>query len=143
MVFSGRQGSSAETFDDVADEAAVLDAALLECAARGTYPEAKRLLKLGAKADVLIYNDKEKRTRSALGNATHRGHYHLVKLFLEHHADPDVNDDLTWRPLTEAISTDDERMVQLLLEYGADPEAEVGLGDRKCSCAYDTPGGET
>lgn len=128
--------------DNTPDEVAELDAALIVCAARGTYSEAKRLLNLGAKADVLIYDPKEKGTRSALGNATYRGHYALVKLFLERGADPDVNDDLTWRPLTEAISTDDERMVQLLLSGGADPDAEIGI-ERKCSCACDAPDGKT
>lgn len=118
---------------------------MLECAAKGTYPEAKRLLKLGAKTDVVFCNGKEEPLRSALGNAAWRGHYQLVKLFLEHDADPDVNEDLAWKPLAEAICNDDERMVQLLLVHGADPNSDVGAGseERKCSCARDIPNRET
>lgn len=111
-------------FENAPDEVAELDLALLRCAEEGTYPEAKRLLNLGAKADVLIENN-EGKTRSALGNATYRGHYQLVKLFLDHHADPDLEDDLTWRPIANAIFSDDDRMVKVLLEGGADPNVEL------------------
>jgi ankyrin repeat protein len=116
---------------------------LIKCAARGTYPEAKRLLNLGAKADALMDVPGETGSRSALGNAIYRGHYQLVKLFLDYGADPDCNDKLTHRPLTEAISTDDERMVQLLLDGGADPNAEITEWNGKPPRAPDAPNCKT
>lgn len=109
---------------------------------RGTYPEAKRLLRLGAKADKPIEVPGDTGDRTALGNATYRGHYQLVKLFLDYGADPNCEDGLTGRPLLEAISTDDERMVQLLLEQGADPNVELSACDSKCPCVPNAPNGK-
>lgn len=125
---------SAIPFDDTPDEVAELDLALVQCAAKGTYAEAKRLLESGARVNVIAYshNLKERGTRTALGNATYRGHYQLVRLLLDCGASPNIWDDLTTTPLVEAMATDNSRMAQLLLEGGADPNADMGW-DGQCS----------
>jgi len=57
-----------------------------------------------------------------LHRAAERGHLDVVKLLLEHGADPNVQDDEGETPLHHAAAwRDNVDIVRLLLEHGADP----------------------
>lgn len=55
----------------------------------------------------------------------------VVKLLLEHGADPNIGDNVGIRPLAHIFlknHKDREKIIRLLLEYGADPSIQDKLG---------------
>src|SRR5262249_7640945 len=62
---------------------------------------------------------------SPLSHAAREGHLHIVRLLLEHGADPNMPEDAAphGRALFEACYANQLQVAQLLLEHGADPNA--------------------
>jgi len=54
--------------------------------------------------------------------AAYHGHANLVKLLLQHHADPNRLNDRGQSPLAGVVFKNEEECVKALLEGGADPE---------------------
>jgi ankyrin repeat protein len=70
--------------------------------------------------------------RSPLGYAAREGHRHIVRLLLEHGADPNIPEDLATRgaALYLASCGNHLEVAELLLEHGADPNA--GMDSSEC-----------
>jgi hypothetical protein len=59
----------------------------------------------------------------------YEGHVDVVRLLLEHRADPNAKDKFGWTPLHLAASGGHVNVVRLLLERGADPTVKDRSGD--------------
>ena len=98
-------------------------AALSFAVCMGYVVEVKRLLRRGADANGLNYDQ-----RSALHMAAFEGNTHIVEALLEHGADKDGRNRWQRTPLAEAVHANQPHVVQLLLKHG-------------CSLLLDDPAG--
>ncbi len=75
---------------------------------------------------------------SPLTYAAREGHVHLVRLLLEHGADPNRPEDLAadGRPLYETCAANHLEVAQVLLEHGANPNA--GVDSSECCLTIGT-----
>ena len=83
----------------------------------GHLDSAEYLVKAGAPVNALSRN-----TLSAapLQSAAAGGHRKIVKMLLEHHADPNIREQGGYTPLHAAAQNGDEEMIRILLYGGAD-----------------------
>ena len=83
----------------------------------GYLDSAEYLVKAGAPVNALSHND----LRAApLQSAAAGGHRKIVKMLLEHHADPNIREQGGFTPLHTAAQNGDDEMIRTLLFGGAD-----------------------
>jgi len=84
----------------------------------GQTATAAALLGRGAPADIVSENDLGVHP---LNSAVAGGHSEIVRLLLEHGADPDAPDRAGYTPLHASAENDDLESTRLLIDAGADP----------------------
>lgn len=89
----------------------------MEAATKGRHEEVARLLSDRAGKAAINYTDEVRET--ALYKAVTFNHAGIVKLLLEHGADPNIANDLMYTPLHEAAQYGHTECVRLLLDAGA------------------------
>jgi uncharacterized protein len=83
----------------------------------GHLDSAEYLVKAGAPINALSQND----LRAApIQSAAAGGHRRIVKMLLEHHADPNIREQGGYTPLHTAAQDGDDEMIRILLYSGAD-----------------------
>ncbi len=101
----------------------------------GQEDAAKALLERGAEASVAARNATIHAT--PLHSAAAGSHAAIVKLLLEHGADPRATQDGGYTPLHSAAQNDDRESAEALLEAGADPSAVNDDGKTAADLAGD------
>jgi ankyrin repeat protein len=89
--------------------------------------------------DTTQANFQDTNLRRPLSCAAEFGHTDIVKLLLEHGADPNAQETLDFRtfPLVAAARGNHLEMAEALLVHGADPNASVDSADTALSAAMD------
>lgn len=101
----------------------------------GREDAARVLLDRGAQVDLVARNPTIHVT--PLQSAAARAHAGIVKLLLEHGADPNAAQDGGFTPLHAAAGNDDRESVEALLEAGADPALANDDGQTAADLAGD------
>jgi len=83
----------------------------------GHLDSAEYLVKAGASINALSLNDLKV---APIQSATAGGHPKIVKMLLEHHADPNIREQNGYTPLHAAAQNGSEEMIRVLLFGGAD-----------------------
>jgi len=83
----------------------------------GHLDSAEYLVKAGAPVNALSHNGL---SAAPIQSAAANGHRKIVKMLLEHHADPNIREQGGYTPLHAAAQNGDEEMVRILLYGGAD-----------------------
>jgi ankyrin repeat protein len=83
----------------------------------GHLDSAEYLVKAGAPVSALSHN---KLGAAPLQSAAAGGHRKIVKMLLDHHADPNIRERGGFTPLHAAAQNGDEEMIRILLFGGAD-----------------------
>ena len=96
---------------------------------------ASRLVEQGAEVNLVARNANIHVT--PLHSAASGGHSAIVKLLLEHGADPNAAQDGGFTPLHSAAQNDDRESVEALLEAGADPGVANDEGKMPAELAGD------
>jgi ankyrin repeat protein len=86
---------------------------------------AEYLVKAGAPINSPSRNDLK---AAPIQSAAAAGHVKIVKLLLEHQADPNVREQGDYTPLHTAAQNGDEEMIRVLLFAGADPNVKSADG---------------
>ena len=101
----------------------------------GQEEAAKTLLERGADANLVARNESIHVT--PLHSAAAGSHAAIVRLLLEHGADPSAAQDGGFTPLHSAAQNDDRESVEALLEAGADPSLANDEGRKPADLAGD------
>ncbi len=83
----------------------------------GHADSAEYLVKAGAQVNALSHNEL---SAAPIQSAVAGGHRKIVKMLLEHHADPNIRTQGGYTPLHAAAQNGDEEMIRILLYGGAD-----------------------
>lgn len=83
----------------------------------GHLDSAEYLVKAGAPINTLSYNEIG---AAPIHSAVAGGHRKIVKMLLDHHADPNIREQNGYTPLHAAAQNGDEEMIRTLLYGGAD-----------------------
>jgi uncharacterized protein len=83
----------------------------------GHLDSAEYLVKAGAPVNALSHNELG---AAPIQSAAAGGHRRIVKMLLEHHADPNIREQGGYTPLHTAAQNGDDEMVRILLYGGAD-----------------------
>jgi ankyrin repeat protein len=83
----------------------------------GQFDSAEYLVKAGAPVNALSRNDLKV---APIQSAAAGGHRRIVKMLLEHRADPNIRERNGYTPLHAAAQNGDEEMIRILLYGGAD-----------------------
>jgi ankyrin repeat protein len=83
----------------------------------GHLDSAEYLVKAGAPINALSRNSL---SAAPIHSAAAGGHRKIVKMLLEHHADPNIREQGGFTPLHTAAQNGDEEMIRILLYSGAD-----------------------
>ena len=83
----------------------------------GHTDSAEYLVKAGAPVNALSHNEL---SVAPIQSAVAGGHHKIVKMLLEHHADPNIRTQGGYTPLHAAAQNGDEEMIRILLYGGAD-----------------------
>ena len=83
----------------------------------GHLDSAEYLVKAGAPVNALSHNELG---AAPIQSAAAGGHIKIVKMLLEHHADPNIRERGGYTPLHTAAQNGDDEMIRILLYGGAD-----------------------